>query len=99
MSGTYVGKLTLLFQPGLWKLRIVLCTFILMSQYCNVQYVYRVLYCIAVVNIVIYRYIVASLIRIRYSSQLSLHSRVPFTRVFINFIRVIGRRSRVTARE
>ena len=27
-----------------------------------------------------------------YSSQLSLHSRVPFTRVFINFIRAISRR-------
>ena len=33
---------------------------------------------------------------LRYSSRLSLHSRVPFTRVFINFIRAISRRSRVT---
>ena len=33
---------------------------------------------------------------IRYSSRLSLHSCVPFTRVFINFIRAISRRSRVT---
>ena len=36
---------------------------------------------------------------VRYSSRLSLHSRVPFTRVFINFIRAISLRSRVTARE
>ena len=34
--------------------------------------------------------------KLRYSSRLSLHSRVPFTRVFINFIRAIRRRSRVT---
>ena len=36
---------------------------------------------------------------LRYSSRLSLHSRVAHTRVFINFIRAISRRSRVTERE
>ena len=34
--------------------------------------------------------------RLHYSSRLSLHSRVPFTRVFFNFIRGISRSSRVT---
>ena len=36
---------------------------------------------------------------LRYSSRLSLRSRVPFTHVFINFIRGISQNLRVTARE
>ena len=36
---------------------------------------------------------------LRYSSRLSLHSRVPLTRVFINFIQGMSLSSHVTSRE